>query len=189
MSREIVSLTFTDHYARDFFLTGESECFHLRICLFDSGSVVNIFLTKTFFFVHITKQTAILKNGWRWEEINPSIFTETASNTLQNVTLFDFHVEPIYQVSSPYHFSWNGPILLKCWHLLSKTFLWHFNVSIVQQMFSYVDSQLRIDALDPLGLSDSYPCYGTSETTAVLSDHKWILHLRGIITKPKLVQK
>ena len=57
------------------------------------------------------------------QEMDHLSSTETATNTLQNIELSDFHwdhVEPIYQVSSLCQFSWSDLILVKLWHLLSE---------------------------------------------------------------------
>lgn len=69
------------------------------------------------------------------QEIYHSKFSDAASITLQNLKLFDLpwvHVKPIYRVSSPWQFSWDGSVWLKCCHPLSENLLWYFDVAFVQ---------------------------------------------------------
>ena len=96
-----------------------------------------------------------------------SSFTETASITLQSDFLW-VHMEPIYRLSSPYQFSYDGPILLKCWHPLPGPFFWQFDSCFIQQVFSDVSLQWRMDVLYTPDRQYSYPHNGTSETSVVL---------------------
>ena len=100
-------------------------------------------------------------------------------HTSKRQKLFDFHrvhVEPIYRVSSTYQFSWYDQILLKCWYQFLETFLGHFDLVFVQQVFSDAGRQLRTDVLFLLDLQHQYSHDETSGTSAILSNHKWILH-------------
>lgn len=104
---------------------------------------------------------------------------DAASNTLENVELFDFHwvySECIYWISSSCQIFQDGPVLLKFWYRFSETFFWHFYVTFVWLVFSDVDCHLEIYVLYHLELQDSYPHFRIPETSAILSDLKWILY-------------
>ena len=109
---------------------------------------------------------------------------------------FRVYVESIYWVSSLCHFSWDDLILFKYWQPLLETFFWHFDVNFVQQVFSDIGCQLRMNVLCPLDLQDSYHYYGTSETYCLLTSGSFTLcsvhigsYLWGIMTKLELFKK
>lgn len=104
-------------------------------------------------------------------------FADAAWGTLQNVKLTDFHwvhVESIYRISSPYHFSWDVLILLKYWQLILK----HFPRILSWILFDY-DLQMLIfncrwTPSTTLIFKTLIP--RTSESSTVLSEYKSILH-------------
>ena len=59
-------------------------------------------------------------------------------------------------------------------------------MGFVQQVFSDVGCQLWMDVFCPLDLQDLYPYYGTSETSAVLSQVDLLSHA---LTKLEFRQK
>lgn len=107
-----------------------------------------------------------------------SNFDDTASNALRNVVLIDFYriyVEPSHRVYSPCQLSWNCPIFFTSRHPLFEIILWHIKVGFVRLEFS-IDFRMQMDVVKDIDIQDSSSYCGTSETSIVLLDQKWILH-------------
>lgn len=87
------------------------------------------------------------------QEVDHSNFTVTASNTLQNIKLFDFH----QLMWNPFIGFFHQVNFLKmvwyCWnndshYLRHFSGIWHFEVSFVQLIFLDVDCQLQMNVLN-----------------------------------------